>query len=237
MGKNTNQIATHYNFFKAGHTYLPKDDQCVTYGDMYYKSNLWPSYHPNWWSGSSMLNTGHAESLGDGSGQGNLVVDAYKCVKYQDYHSRPVRVPWLLKISEGVSGATRARTIEIRYYYKTTSTASETYKVIGSYTWGSNITNSAEMLMYIEANPYAVINQDLYSSNVKIWCGTTNIKQDWKWRMRTQGTTPYSGSWTAWQSGGKGTSCLAAPLYGGYVTNDALRALTEQYNGVEFYMK
>ena len=237
MGKSINQIATHSNFFHAGHTYLPYDAQCVTYGDMYYNSDLYSSYNPNWWSGSSMVSTGHAVSLGDGSGHGSLKVSEYKCVKYKDYNTRPVRVPWLLKISEGVSGATRAKNIEVRYYYKTTSTASETYKVICSYTWSSNISSSAQICMYLEANPYAVINQDLSSSNVKIWCGSTNISQTWKWRMRTQGTTPYSGSWTAWQSGGSGTSCLATPLLGGYSTNDALRALTEQYNGVEFYME
>lgn len=232
----TGAIITESQAFYLGHVYLSQGStKALTYGKMVDNANAYNA------DGTTNMRHFAGSWLTDAMrSQSNVTppaINRYKCVKYADIKTKIVRVPWTFTISEDVYGATRARTIEVRFYYTETSGGEEKYKVMGSYTWDNNISGSGTTTHYIEVNPYALLNQDVHSSNVKIWCGTTNTSQTWKWRMRNKGTSgPLSGTWGSWSSTSSGKTCLANPLYGGYTSNYAPVGLADKYNGIEFYV-
>lgn len=230
----TGAIITESEAFYLGHVYLSQgSSKALTYGKMVDNANVYGA------DGSTTMRNFAGAWLTDAMRSPSDVtppaINRYKCVQYAAIKTQAVRVPWTFKISENVSGATRARTIEVRYYYKETYGGEEKYKVMGDYTWDNNISGSVEKTIYIEVNPYALLNADVYSSNVKIWCGTAGGSQTWKWRVRSKGSSgPLTGTWGSWSSNSSGKTCLADPLYGGYSTNYAPVGLANQFNGIEF---
>lgn len=232
MGKNTNQIATYTDYYYRGHAYNGASNKCMTYNSLYIQSDIYKGHARGNWSGASLISSAV-------DADGNWSVDKYKCVKFSQYSTTPVRVPWVLTISENVTGATRARTIEVRYYYKTSSSAAETYKVMGSYTFSSNISGSASQTQFLEANPYALYNGSVYSSRVVFWCGTTNNKQDWEYKMKKRSAS--GGSSGTWQSsyteaGYNKKTCEVCPSGTQSQELGMIQTLLD-YNGIEFHIK
>lgn len=220
-------IATDYNFYMRGHTYLGTESDCVIYNDMYYKADQWLGQGNGFWAGNA---------LPIDSTTGSLTVDGTKCVKYNDFYNSIVRQPWKLVISEGVSGKTRADTIELRYYYQLTSGGTWNYVSANSYSFGFNINGSASTIHYFEANPFKLYNGSIYASRLGIWCGTTNLKQSWKYKLRNKGSNWSSnGAWGDWtEISGTGNSALVYLPTGTGVTG--FLSAMDAYSGVEFYM-
>lgn len=225
----TGAIVTEAEAYKKGHVYLSSTStKCLTYGKMADNANVY--------SGDTISSYGYFAGgwLPDEARSTSEVtpptINRYKCVKYADIYNQIVRVPWTVTISEGVGGKTRADTIELRYYYKTSSTATETYEVCGTWSYGSNISGSASSNMYFEANPYVLYSGSVYSDSLKIWCGSTNAKQTWTYRLRTKTGKGFTGTWGDWVSVGNATSVLLT-ISGGF-----LYAM-KTYNGIEFHVE
>lgn len=223
----TGAIITEGEAYKYGHIYLSSSStKALTYGKMVDYANVYSSsgttvgYFAGGWITDDMKSTSSVTPP---------AINKYKCVKYSDVYNKSIRVPWYVKISENVTGATRANKIELRYYYKTSSTATETYKTCGTWNYDSNISGSAETTHYFEANPYLLYSGSVYSSRLLIWCGETNNNQTWQWRLRTK-TGPTTGTWGSWNT----QSSNAANAFA-YPSGDFLYAM-KTYNGVEFYI-
>lgn len=104
----------------------------------------------------------------------------YKCVKYSDVPRAPGR-HITVKISESVGGKTRANQIKIYYVWKTSSGATEQTELVGNWDYGDNIDGSASKVISVSAPPLNHLNQ--YSTEMRIWCGTTNSNQTWKYKL------------------------------------------------------
>lgn len=158
-----------------------------------------------------------------------------KCVKYSDFYQNMVRKGWSLKIAENVTGSTRAHTIELRYYYKLTSSSTETYKVIGTWDYGSNISGSASAVHYFECNPYLILGSETtpYYAYLAIWCGSTNNRQTWNYKLRRGGS--WDSSYT--QASSSATSVLITYNKNtSNVGNSNFLSTMEYLSGVEFYI-
>lgn len=218
----TGAIATHNDLFSRGFVFLEDGVKCVTYRELYIVSDYYKGDNNGYWSGAQLYSLGLINtSTGAFTGELN------KCVKYADFSTSAVKVPWYVGIQEGVTGATRAHTIELRYYYRTASGASEIYKSCGSWDYGSNISGSASATYHFEANPYVLYNSKPYSTALKIWCGTTNNSQSWQYRLRTKGASGSAGTWGSWTALSSGKSALVT------VPGTFLQAMRD-YNGIEF---
>lgn len=247
MGKNANQIATHRDLYYRGHTYLHTDSwyvstsqttyarQGVTYNDLFYKSSYYLGTGQGFWSGATILNNlGVLGTYSDGSYYLKNEYQ-YKCVKFQDFATANVQQPFYIRLIETLWLVdSRAHTVELRYYYKTSSTSTLTYKVVG--TWdnlGNNVDGEASILFHFNANPYAVYNGDVYTGYMSIWCGTTRSKETWSYRVRTKGSSGgNTGTWGEWRSLGDGTSALIDfnVVEGENTYVESMR----MYNGIEF---
>jgi len=218
----TGAIATHNDLFNRGFVFLNEHNKCVTYRELYIASDYYKGHAQGYWSGGKLSSLGLIDtSTGAFTGELN------RCVKYADFSTSSVRVPWYVGIQEDVTGATRAHTIELRYYYRTASGAAEVYKSCGSWDYGSNISGSESATYYFETNPYTLYNYEPYSTALKIWCGTTNNSQDWQYRLRTKGASGSAGTWGSWVTISSGKSALVT------VPGTFLQALRD-YNGIEF---
>lgn len=225
----TGAIVTEGEAYYCGHVYLSSSSKkALTYGKMVDNANVYYSsgsttvrYFAGAWLTDAMRST---------AGVTPPAINRYKCVKYTDIKTRSIRVPWYIVLRENIGlSASRANKVEFRYYYKTSSTATETYKVAGSWQHSSNVNGSVTMTYYVEANPYALYNGSVYSSRLVIWCGSCKVNQSWEYRLRTK-SSPTSGTWGAWQVKSSNTvDCLAYPS-GSYLS--AMR----DFNGVEFYV-
>ena len=101
----TGAIITEKEAYKYGHIYLSStSNKALTYGKMSdnadkYNDNGTTTY--GYWSGAF---------LPDGSDSTLVVtppaINKYKCVKRTDIYNKAVRVPWYVKISEGITGST-----------------------------------------------------------------------------------------------------------------------------------
>ena len=140
-----------------------------------------------------------------------------KCLKGDDFQKKNVTRPWVYRISEGVSGATRARTVTGRFAYKTTSQTSYSTVDIGTWTSSSNITDAASSKVWTRCNPYNILNvSDIssYTTRLWFWCGTTNNNQKWYgyYQTRTKSTGALGTTWSSavnlTGSGSKGTSII-----------------------------
>lgn len=213
----TGAIATRSNLYYCGHTYLLDSGyssyEAVTYGD------ISTAISKNFMSSATYSGS----------------YDSTKCVQYASFKTTIVRQPWLVKISENVGGKTRADVIELRYYYKTTSTAAETYKVAGTWSYGSNISGSAQATHYFEANPYALYNGTVYSGYLAIWCGECGGKQSWKYKLRIKSrTNGLNGTWASSWTGLSGTAkSKLVPILQTTGSNTYCQAM-DLYNGIEF---
>lgn len=218
----TGAIATHNDLFSRGFVFLNDGVKCVTYRELYIASDYNKGYAQGYWSGAQLVSLGLIDTSTDA-----FIGEIDKCVQYADFSTSNVKVPWYVGIQESVSGATRAHTIELRYYYRTASGAAEIYKSCGSWNYGSNISGSAHTTHYFEANPYVLYNGTPYSTALKIWCGTTNLNQSWQYRLRTKGASGSAGTWGSWISLSSGKSALVT------VQGTFLQAM-RNYNGIEF---
>jgi hypothetical protein len=140
-----------------------------------------------------------------------------KCLKGNDFQKKSVTRPWVYRISEGVSGATRARTVTGRLAYKGSSSSSYSTIDIGTWTNSSNITDAASKTVWTKCNPYNILNvSDIsnYTMRLWFWCGTTNNKQKWYgyYQTRTKSTGALGTTWSSavnlTGSGDKGTSII-----------------------------
>lgn len=223
MGKNTNQIATCSDLYERGHTYLGKSNKCVTYKIMYENSTYHSGYGGGFWSGSTLPMDSNGTSL---------TVDENKCVIFKDFASKMVRQPWYLKIIEKVGGSTRANSIELRYYYRLTSSSAETYVSAGKWTNSGNINDSASATHYFEANPYCLYNANVYDGYLAIWFGEANLKQHIYYKLRTKSTIDgKNGSWGNSVYMGESKSTLI-PINKVTGKNTFLTSM-DKYNGIE----
>ena len=223
----TGAIITEREAYNCGHIYLESSSKkALTYGKMADNAD---SYNTDgsiknygYWSGSFLPDKADSTEAVTPP-----AINRYKCVKYADIYNKNVRVPWYVKISENVTGGTKAHKIELRLYYKTSSTATETYVSCGYWDHGSKIHGSASALHYFEANPKALYSGTIYSSRLVIWCGKTGGNQTWKWRLRSK-TGPTTGTWESWNKQSNNAVNSFA-----YPPGDFLYAM-KHYNGVEF---
>lgn len=230
----TGAIITEGEAYKYGHIYLSSSStKALTYGKMVDNANVYSS------SGVTTVRSFAGGWITDDMRSTSSVtppaINRYKCVKYSDLYDKVVRVPWNVKIAENVSGATRAHTIELRYYYKLTSSSTETYKVIGTWDYGSNISGSASTTHYFECNPYLILGSATtpYYAYLAIWCGTTNNKQTWYYKLRRGGS--WDSSYT--QAASSATSVLITYNKNtSNVGNTNFLATMGYLSGVEFYI-
>lgn len=140
-----------------------------------------------------------------------------KCLKGIDFQMKSVTRPWVYRISEGVAGATRARTVTGRLAYKKSSATSYSTIDIGTWTSSSNITDGASSKVWTKCNPYNILSvNDIsnYTMRLWFWCGTTNNKQTWYgyYQTRTKSTGGLGTTWSSavnlTGSGNKGTSII-----------------------------
>lgn len=153
--------------------------------------------------------------IGNGTSSSNYV-NCYsyaldKCLMGKDFQKKNVTRPWVYRISEGVSGATRARTVTGRLAYKTSSSSSYSTIDIGTWTNSSNITDAASQKVWTRCNPYNILNvSDIsnYTMRLWFWCGTTNNSQNWYgyYQNRTKTTGALGTTWSSSVSLGSGTS-------------------------------
>ena len=144
------------------------------------------------------------------SGNLNLnYIPLKKCIKYSVASSKKFSQLWLFSITESVTGKTDANNISVRYAYKTSSTAAETYVNAASCSLSdpdrANGTFSASS--YVQYNPRKLLSTAPYSSRLTIWCGSTNINQSWSYRVRKR-----NGVWTSWCDQPKAKSAYVDPL-------------------------
>ena len=202
---------------------------------MFKNSSYYKGTNKGFWSGYALVDLGVV--TGGDSGFGVLNVDGEKCVKFKDLSTKNVQRPFYLQITEKIAaGSSRAHTIEARYYYKITSDSALTYQVVG--TWdnlGNNVNESAYANFHYNANPYSILNTDVYTGYLALWCGTTNVNQTWKYRIRMQeGDWGNTGTWGPWVEYGKGTSALVRfnVIEGENTFVESMRI----HNGIEFYI-
>lgn len=140
-----------------------------------------------------------------------------KCLRGDDFQRKSVTRPWVYRISEGVSGATRARTVTGRLAYKTSSSSSYSTIDIGTWTSSSNITDGASSTVWTKCNLYNILGvNDIssYTTRLWFWCGTTKNNQKWYgyYRTRTKSTGGLGTTWSSavdlTGSGSKGTSII-----------------------------
>ena len=186
-------------------------------------------------------------------------IDSKKLVKYLSCagSDKSVKIPFYLKISESVTGATRANKITFYYsYMDRTNGYTGTIHDIPIGEWnndGNNVNGSAEKTdFYLEVNPHYILKQkginrsDVSSSWLMIECGTTNNKQNWTILGREKSTTSGTqGTWITWDTKNNATSAdwglysLTAIKYPENYTGEVygdkyfLQGIKE-YNGVEF---
>lgn len=132
-----------------------------------------------------------------------------KCIKYSVASFTQFRKLWYFGINESVAGKTKANNISVRYAYKTSSTATETYVNAASCALSdpdaANGTFSENY--FVNYNPRTLLRTAPYSSRLTIWCGSTNSNQSWSYRVRKR-----NGVWTSWCDQPKAKSAYVDPL-------------------------
>ena len=224
----TGAIITEGEAYYYGHIYLSTSSvKALTYGKMVDNANVYHTdgttttrYFAGAWITDAMRSTKNVTPP---------AINRYKCVKYTDIWNKSIRVPWYVRITEKLWPMTsKAHTIELRYYYKTSSTATERY--VSCNAWdnlGNNVDGTAYATHYFEANPRLLYNGTVYSSRLVIWCGNTGSNETWRWRLRTR-TGPTSGTWGPWTKQSQNAINSFA-----YPSGNFLYAM-KNYNGVEF---
>lgn len=169
-----------------------------------------------------------------------------KCIKYSVASSTQFMRLWDFGINESVAGKTRANNISVRYAYKTSSTATETYVTAASCSLSDpdNANGTFSEISFVKYNPRRLLRTAPYSSRLTIWCGSTKSKQSWSYRVRKR-----NGVWTSWCDQPKANSAYVDPLkdfpelltsnpYSSLSGGDAawLQAIYA-INGVEFKIK
>jgi hypothetical protein len=136
-------------------------------------------------------------------------IPLYKCVKYSDAVNQIIRKPFYVGINEQVGGKTSANKIEVRYNYKTSSSATETYVTALSQTLNDpdNANGTFSMASHLECNARKFITSVPYSARMTIYCGSTSGNQSWSYRIRLSDNT-----WTSWVTLAKRTYALVDPL-------------------------
>lgn len=143
---------------------------------------------------------------------GNLTlkyIPLNKCIKYSEAISKNVSKSWYFGINESVTGKTNANNISVRYAYKTSSTATETYVNAASCALSDpDAANGTFSTTYfVKYNPRKLLSTAPYSSRLTIWCGSTSSNQSWSYRVRKR-----NGVWTSWCSQVKAKSAYVDPL-------------------------
>ena len=144
------------------------------------------------------------------SGNLNLnYIPLRKCIKYSVASSKKFSQLWLFSITESVTGKTKADNISVRYAYKTSSTATETYVNAASCALSDpDAANGTFSTTYfVQYNPRKLLSTAPYSSRLTIWCGSTSSNQSWSYRVRKR-----NGVWTSWCSQVKAKSAYVDPL-------------------------
>lgn len=128
---------------------------------------------------SSTSGMAYAISSQNSAFQYNLICEK-KCIKFSDVPRGPSK-NITVKISEAVTGKTRANQIKVYFVYKASSSSAEVTELVGSWNYGDNIDGSASATIAIKAPP--ANHQDYYSTSMRIWCGTTNNNQAWRYKL------------------------------------------------------
>lgn len=108
-----------------------------------------------------------------------------KCIKYSEVPRAPSK-RITVKISEGVSGKTRANQMKFYFVYTTSPGGTEQTELVGEWNYGSNIDGSASTTIALKAPP--LNHQNYTSTKLRIWCGTTNNKQVWRYKLNGNST-------------------------------------------------
>lgn len=198
MGKNTNQIATFGDLKSIGYRWTtsimgsPTDNHCVTTGDIYRLKDS------NYTTGSNYWTYTHLPI--------SYSTNSYKCIKWSAVpassaqganpsgtYNQTCNLAYC-RIEEGVVGQTQASTINVYYVYKSTSTSSETARLVATTELGSGgkVNGSSTGLLYLPLNPMS--NASVYQDWLRITCGTTSSNQTWKHKLG-YGSEP--SSWTS----------------------------------------
>lgn len=133
-----------------------------------------------------------------------------KCIKYSVASSKQFMRLWDFGINESVVGKTKANNISVRYAYKTSSTATETYVTAASCALSDPDTANGTFseTSFVKYNPRKLLLSTApYSSRLTIWCGSTNSNQSWSYRVRKR-----NGVWTSWCDQPKAKSAYVDPL-------------------------
>ena len=178
MGKNNDQIATFEDLKSIGYKWTtsimgsPEDNHCVTTGDIYRLKDY------NYTMGNSYWTYTHINPVYN--------TNSSKCIKWSDVpassaqginpsdvYNQIVNLAYC-RIEEGVTGQTRASTINVYYVYKNTSTSSEVAVLVSTTELGSDgkVNGSSDDILYLPLNPRD--NKFVYQDWLRITCGTTN---------------------------------------------------------------
>lgn len=113
------------------------------------------------------------------------LINGDKCLKYSEVPRAPSKLI-TVKISEGVTGKTRANQMKFYFVYTTSLGGPEQTELVGEWNYGSNIDSSASTTISLKAPP--LNHQSYASTKLRIWCGTTNAKQAWKYKLNGNST-------------------------------------------------